>query len=685
MLDEISARPSVTKNHHSAHDLDFYRNLPLDDGFGPFVGDSLKDTNMNTITRRALALLLLLAMVGPTYRAGAYGIYNASADTTTRPDLDQSAFVEECFADFLAGGEVIPTLTRLTDRLFELVRTAPLDNPGPFIELVGARHLLGQLAQAWPENPDKLREMLTWLRENPDLARTIAFTLQIGIDDMPRAYRLLDALRTTCPQQVLAYPNLTAALCAVRDKPFVQQVNENQIAPPDPVALFQFYTSHAGKMTYSIKNMPPALLMYVVDVAASIEELTWALETYQGTRDVGKLYHTIQYDKAHYRTGSPKQVTQRGYSLQNIKRFGGVCADQAYFASTVGKAIGVPTAYCTGRDSEIGHAWVGYFQTRGRKGRWSFDEGKFEQYQVVTGTLRNPKDGQVMPESFLAIQAKLLGTSARQRCGARAMIDSAWALAESIDKLDLFPEDRRNGPDKALQRSQALGPPIETYPSTRSWDLNTQLLLIQAGLKQASGEPYGWLMIANKARNGQLSLAQKTYWSKQLQATFGQNCPAFSLAVTLPMVLTIDDYQKQDDLLNELFSFYRRHHDLAAQIRIIQGQLARRAGRETKAAQYYHDVARRYVNSGPWAIVALRFIEQQLRQTGQDAKITQLYAQAWGNCKTPANAAPEFIQGSNWVRLGRDYARVLNQAGQEEKARKVLQHLSRYVTLPDHP
>lgn len=49
---------------------------------------------------------------------------------------------------------------------------------------------------------------------------------------------LLDKLRAQRPKQVLAYVNLTAAVCAVHYKPFDRHTNENKTTAADPLAIF---------------------------------------------------------------------------------------------------------------------------------------------------------------------------------------------------------------------------------------------------------------------------------------------------------------------------------------------------------------------------------------------------------------------------------------------------------------
>ena len=103
-----------------------------------------------------------------------------------------------------------------------------------------------------------------------------------------------------------------------------------------------------------------------------------------------------------------KKVTAAGWSLPNILQHGGVCADQAYFAVTVGKSIGVPTAYTIGLGGEVGHAWVGFLQARGKRGRGVDVDASGELYDGTP--LNGPHD---LREALLKRSTSLIRTFPR--------------------------------------------------------------------------------------------------------------------------------------------------------------------------------------------------------------------------------------------------------------------------------
>src|SRR5262249_20341397 len=146
---------------------------------------------------------------------------------------------------------------------------------------------------------------------------------------------------------------------------------------------------------------------------------------------VGGRFFDIRYDFNHLRRGTPKQVTLEGFTLQNIAKFGGVCADQAYFAMSVGKAIGVPTALAVGEGGRSAHAWVGFLQAQNGRGSWNFDIGRYEAYQGVRGDVVDAQTRREIPDSYVSLLAESIGTRPVDREASVALTDAALRLIET--------------------------------------------------------------------------------------------------------------------------------------------------------------------------------------------------------------------------------------------------------------
>ena len=530
-----------------------------------------------------------------------------------------------------------------------------------FTDAAFARRLYRQLADC---DQQTARDLLSFLQQNDALARTLAFL----VDERERAgevYGVLNTLREKRGDKLPGFATLTAALCVVMDRPLARQINENRVEAPDAVALFDYFTENERKMLFGLKPVPAELLVWTVDSTASIDQMNWALDHYAGDRNVGKLFFNVHYDYDHLRTGKPKQVTTSGYTLENILKFGGVCVDQAYFATEVGKAIGVPTAFATAQSGEVGHAWVGFLQAQGRSAAWNFNVGRYSAYQGIRGNVTDPQTRQTIPDSYVSVLAELVGTKPAQRWAAAAFVDAAAYLR---DQTESFRPARL-----------AEEPGDSSVLTPRSTDTNAQLDLIEAGLRQTPGYSRGWFALTALAEDGGMSLSQKKKWAGLLQRMCGANYPDFTMAVLSPMIASIQDADEQMQLWEAAFKLFRRRADLCAEVRIAQGKLWESLDEPAKAGQCYEDVIRRFANDGPFVITALEKTEQMLAKAGKADRTVKLYQTTWAQITPPDAMAAAFASQSNYYRVGMMYAKRLEEAGQADEATRVREQIRRQI------
>jgi hypothetical protein len=551
-----------------------------------------------------------------------------------------------------------------------------------FREAVLARRLLRQME---PLDPADRQDLLKYLRAHDELARSVAFTIRDG-DDVPGVYRLLDKLRKERPKQVDALPNLAVALSVVRDRPLERHINENKVTGTDPLAVFDFYVAHEHQMLYGLKDMPVELLIYVVDTTATVDEMNWALTRYGGTADVGKLFFTIKYDTAYFEGKSPKKLDKAGFSLPHILQYGGVCVDQAYFATTVGKSIGVPTAIATATSAEVGHAWVGFLKETRGSAAWNFDSGRYDEYKGIRGNVTDPQTGQSVADSSVSMVGDVIGTTAVQRQSAVAMIDAARVvLGRNAVETGKTKSRRRGESDRAdgetadeLSAEEFTAPAIppelaKSLGSAKPRSAVTGgLELIETGLKQYVSYAPGWELVATMADNDVLSADQTHRWADMVQKLCGQKHPDFAVAVLTPMVETVKDPVAQSALWDAVFALVQQRADLAAGVRLKQGDMWRKRADYIKAGQCYEDVIERYINAGPFALTAVQGAEAVLKELGQSSKIVDLYAKAYKLVAKPGiTSGTEFAKQSNWYKVREAYAKKLEEAGQTAKADEV--------------
>jgi hypothetical protein len=381
--------------------------------------------------------------------------------------------------------------------------------------------------------------------------------------------------------------------------------------------------------------------------------MNWALGRYAGDPKVGARFFDIKYDHEHFRDGDPKEVTVAGWNLPNILRHGGVCVDQAYFAVTVGKSIGVPTAYASGASSTVSHAWVGFLEAGENGAWWNFDVGRYKAYQGVRGNVLDPQIRRRIPDSYVSLLAELAGVEAPDRWAAVAYTDAALRLLELAELAGEAPAaETRDSPE----------------PPVRSLDIESALELIEQGLRLCPGYARGWMTVRDLAAGGAMSMEQKKRWADVLHRLCGARYPDFYLAVLRPMIVSIDDVGQQNALWNKAFALFSDRHDLAASVRMSQGRMWQEAGEPARAGRCYEDVIYRYANAGPFVLTALGEAEKLLIAARRGDKVLALYDRAFSGIERPSDMAGPFYRQSNYFRVGARYADRLQQAGYGLKA-----------------
>ena len=606
-------------------------------------------------SNRFLQIIVVLLAI-----AGAIGASSAQMrkPAASKPE-DQFATairarIQNTLDQLSIDGEFSAAEKSLTDTFDQVIAYAQPSEKQLFYDAAFALRLVRQSGAS-----DKAARLdqFKCLRENDDLARTLVFAMKPETEKPADVLAVLDRLRAKHAAILNKYADLAAAICIVHDRPLERQINENRVAGPDPVALFEYFVSNEKRMYFGVQNVPAEVLIYVVDAAASINELNWALQRYAGNKNVGGLFFDIKYDWDNFQDDKPKKVTLAGYNLPNILKLGGVCADQAYFATTVGKAIGVPTATASGASSEVSHAWVGFIQSDGRRSWWNFDTGRYEAYQGVRGMVEDPQIRKLIPDSYVSLVADFVMCKEIDRRAAAAMSDAAARLLELQQTKARFAPP----PPEGIER-QALRTPTTA----------DALALLETGLSGSPGYAGGWMIIQKLAADGQLTLDDKKKWEGILFRLCGQRYPDFYLAVLAPMIRTVDDLKEQNAFWNAAFQRFSSRPDLAASVRMEQADMFMREKNPGKAMECYQDVINRFSNAGPFVLEALVKAETLLQRAGNDRAVVGLYEHAWSLIHKPKNdMGSAFASQSNWYRVGSMYAKRLEQAGMGGEAGKV--------------
>jgi hypothetical protein len=551
------------------------------------------------------------------------------------------------------------------DSLFDqAVLYSTEEHPEALREVDLARRMVSQLSKVAESSR---MDLLKILRGSPNLASTLVFLIQPG-DDVAGIYGMLDRLRQKRIEQLDKYATLAAAICVVHYKPFDRHINENTAKSADAIDLFDYYVKNESRMFFGIRNVPAELLVYVVDTTGTIEEMNWALNKYAGDREVGRRFFDIKYDYDHFRKGTPKKVTVAGFNVPNILQYGGVCADQAYFAMEVGKSIGVPTAYTVGQSGEVGHAWVGFLQNSGTSGWWNFDSGRYEAYRGVRGNVMDPQTRKDIPDSYVSLLGELISTKAADRQNAAALSDAATRLME----FEKAPPAEVTAPENLAASS--------IRPAARKADTASELALLEAALKHSAGHGPAWIGVRDLAVANRLTIADKRRWADVLIRLGAKKYPDFTLAVLSPMIGTVADAKEQDQMWSNVFTIFQARSDLAANIRMQEAAMWTANNENDKAGICYMDVIQRYANAGPFVLDALKGAEKMLVSSKRQDKVVKLYELTWSRTRPPQEMAGQFMTQSNWYHVGKMYADKLKEAGDTAKADLVTAQLEKPAT-----
>ncbi|MEO6245364.1 MAG: hypothetical protein ABIQ12_08000, partial [Opitutaceae bacterium] len=280
----------------------------------------------------------------------------------------------------LSGAEFVP-------RWMGAVQTAAVGHPN-----MPARYELSgkPLAAAVP------LDFQAWLIGNAAFSAEF-FSVLAPVDYAPRVLEILAELNRRDAAKFRAYASLALAIAVVYDVPPPPIWPHGQVLPaalprkfPEPADAFAWWVKQdqQGRTLHKLGRLGADELKFVVDTAAPLSELEWAQRTW--THPLGQLpaaYKMIRYRNDRI-TSNAAVWPGASYTLAEILATGGICSDQAYFATGVGKARGVPTLLIYGAGNDGRHAWFGFLDANRQ---WQLDAGRYAEQRFVTGYARDPQ------------------------------------------------------------------------------------------------------------------------------------------------------------------------------------------------------------------------------------------------------------------------------------------------------
>ncbi|MBK7406549.1 MAG: hypothetical protein IPJ41_18620 [Phycisphaerales bacterium] len=509
-------------------------------------------------------------------------------------------------------------------------------------------------AQLAALEPAPRKAITALFKAHEDLAAEVVFLLG-DRDDIPAAYGVLQRLIDAHGERVAELAPLAAAIAAVYDRPGDRRINENTVSPIDPVELFGYYAGNERAMQISLRETPAPLLTYLASATGSVAELDWARQRYARDKNIGNRYKEISYDTRAFReTDAQKRVTASGaYTLESIRQNGGVCADQAYFAETVGKAVGVPACYVRGRSGDASHAWVGFVEQSGRRAlRWNFSAGRYKEFEDTQGKVVDPQTGDSVPDAYLSIEAYSASLTPEQRRESIALADAAR---------------------RAASLAWARGGDGSVTPDLTARQLN----LLEAALRRDAGNLDGWILARNIVASPTATLEQKERWTQAVDRLAGNSSPDFAMEILTPVFAAVADPAARAHLWDWAAGRFASRPDLAARARLEQVRTLVEQGRKPEAVGAAKAVFDAFPEVGPPAIESLDLAARLLSDEGRGQEVVKLYEQAFRRLRQPQRMAKIFLVQTSWYQVGSRYAAALEASGDNRTASDVRRRLDR--------
>ena len=234
------------------------------------------------------------------------------------------------------------------------------------------------------------------------------FFRELKPDDFaPVVLTRLEQLRRAHPGAWPAYRSLMLAFALVHDQREPSFWPHQQVAPAavprtdeDVAVRFDYFyrANEARRLDHDLRRLSVGELKFLVDAPVPRSEFEWAAKNVKARREqFDRVFGAVRYDQRRVEKGV-FDWPHGSYRLGNIELHGGICTDQAYFASIAGKAKGIPTLYFAGQGSDGGHAWFGFLRGNGK---WEMDAGRYQNQNYTVGQALDPQTWQPISDHEL--------------------------------------------------------------------------------------------------------------------------------------------------------------------------------------------------------------------------------------------------------------------------------------------
>lgn len=537
---------------------------------------------------------------------------------------------------------------------------------------------LSEMLHVWracrvlPDAQDTHEQMAAFLvAEKPFAKQFFRAVAQQSPPGRQQSLKTLAELYQADPEAVAEYPGLAIAFATAKPARY-------HMKGPEPASLvesFQWYTNPKLRFAMPLKRIPYELAHYLANTRLSIAERQWAYVNYHKARTPAKCYFDVSYDYDHFLKGEPKKISKLPFTLMNLKKVGGVCIEQAYYAAQVCKALGIPATVVVGVGrSGIGHAWVAFLQARGDQAAWNSSIGRYEVNKYFVGNAQDPTTGGKMLDSEMAIVG-IASQLSRQRL---RHADAAAALARLAH--------HRRGPADAAPltalaawykaRTLADDSPeadANALPDAGPIDQTTVEDLLAESIENNLAHKPAWDFIVELRKAGQLPVDHLSRFFDVLMARTAAAYPDYSAQMVMAIIPTIDNAEHRQKVYKRAVRVYRGRPDLQGRLMLALGDDLAEQGQKAEALNTYETTARQCVGLADIVIPAAGRAEMLLRDAGRVDLAIKMYAKLF---KSTKRQKTHFYRYTSHYKLGKRLAQLLADAGEIRDAERVEEMIS---------
>ena len=442
-------------------------------------------------------------------------------------------------------------------------------------------------------------KLLDWLAKNDEAREALYCAIDPDGDSLGRVIQIFNELYRADPDKLKDHVDLAIALAVTWDDPsapydYAYHARRTKSELPPEVAQvgavenYKRLTALTGAPKQAMDLLPWEFLVHVANNRTPAGEREWAVKNYAARRaGIGKSYTDIEYDQVMLQTQSEVcKLNDKPYTLESIKKYGGVCAMQADFAARVAKSLAVPAEYVRG-ESNNGtlHAWVMWVELkRVTPSRLDFallSEGRYFGDQYYVGTIRDPKTGRDLTDRAMERRLTVLGASPQS--GRQAdLLMRAYPLVCAAKNYT--PRDK----EKYIRKVQNV----------------------------FAADEKSWLALAQLYSSGELKDANEAFLAANRAVTTFAQFPDFSWRLAGPLLTPIADKARRVRLYERLVLSYEglSRPDLACEARLALADYQAAEGDHKKAADGLAGTMRKFPSEGRYVPKMMNKLEEVCRE-----------------------------------------------------------------------